>query len=154
MSEVETELNINTPKPRVQKLLKLEITLFDEGSTHAQCTIYREEGPLGKLYPWRITPQEFIDVAQHSIDEYRSYLESYEDVGKDSDKPCKIGSIVLDIDTQFIVDPDYISYEEFGTKGKRKATRPGLTEFKRVIGLQVGDELLRQVMTSFTDGEV
>jgi hypothetical protein len=140
-NEVEQELN----QRRAQKLLSAEITIFEDGTTHLQCAHFREEGPLGKLYPWRVTPEEFIDLSRDSISEYANYMRNYEDVGKDPDKPARIGIIKLMIDTNFVVDPDYISYEEFGPNNKRRATRPGYTEFKRVIGLQIGPNLLARV---------
>jgi hypothetical protein len=146
-NETEREINQQT---RAQKLLKAEITIFEDGTTHLQCIHYREEGPHGKLFPWRVDPDEFLTLSRDSISNYSSYITTYDDVGLDPDKPSKIGKITLMIDTNFVVDPDYVSYEEFGPNNKRRPTRPGYTEFKRVISMQIGPNLLARI---FGEGE-
>jgi hypothetical protein len=126
-------------QPRPQKLFKVEINIFDNAETHLQCTHFREEGPAGKLFPWRVYPEEFLQLLDGHLPEYENYIRDYTDSGKNTDKPTRIATIVLSIDTRFVVDPDYISYEEYGPNNKLRPTRPGFTEFKRSVGLQVGE---------------
>jgi hypothetical protein len=126
-------------KPKPQKLFKVEINIFDDGTTHLQCVHFKEEGPCGKLFPWRITPDEFLTLIDGGLSDFEDYIKSYEDTGKESEKPVRIGIIKLNIDTAYIIDPDYILYEEYGPNNKLRPTRPGITEFKRCLRLQVGD---------------
>ena len=130
-------------QPRPQKLFKVEINIFDSGDTHLQCYVYRDEGPLGKLFPWRVDTGEFLPMVGEHLSEYRSYIEGYEDSGKLTDKPLRIGTITLNIDTQFVVDPDYVSYEEYGPNNKLRPTRPGYTGFKQAMSLYNGDLINR-----------
>jgi hypothetical protein len=145
MSE-EQDVERGERQPRAQKLFKVEINIYDDTSTHLQCIQYREEGPAGKLFPWRVNPTDFIEMLNGHLSEYREYISTYEDSGKDTDKPTRIATIVLNVDTQLVVDPDYVSYEEYGPNNKLRPTRPGFTEFKRAVGLHVGPELINRVI--------
>jgi hypothetical protein len=135
----EQEVERGERRPRAQKLFKVEINIFDDTSTHLQCIHYREEGPAGKLFPWRVQPEEFVQMLDGHLPEYNEYISNYSDCGKDTDKPTRIGTIVLNVDTQFVVDPDYVSYEEYGPNNKLRPTRPGFTGFKHAMNLQVGE---------------
>ena len=49
-----------------------------------------------------------------------------------------IGKLIIEIDSSFLVDTDYILLEPMGIKSKRRVTRPGVSEWIKGIKDQVG----------------
>jgi len=115
------------------KFLKCEVSIFESGLTHMKLWDYESEGPKGKLEPWRTEPNDFLIKGGEHLQYLKNLLETYENCGETEVKEVLVAKFVMEMDSTFVIDTDYVVFEEMGPKQKRRQTRPGVEVWKSFV---------------------